>query len=322
MKTLTPIHKFKRKILVTGGAGFIASSLAEKLAEDKENLVVVLDNLSTGNIDKLSHDSDNLRFIKADVNKYVEIMEVMLSYQFHYVFHYAAMVGVLRTQKNPIGVLDDIKGIENICRLSKNIGVRRVFYASSSEVYGESVEFPQNAHTTPLNSRIPYAIVKNLGEAFLKSYQKEFGLNYTIFRFFNTYGPKQSKDFVISKFLYAALNNHDITIYGDGSQTRTFCYIDDNIEACTKIAYNDLFINEVVNIGNSIETPINELAEIIIRLTKSKSKIINVPPLAEGDMKRRCPDNSDMLKVLNRKLISLEDGIGKILKTGLFEITH
>ena len=86
MKTLTPIHKFKRKILVTGGAGFIASSLAEKLAEDKENLVVVLDNLSTGNIDKLSHDSDNLRFIKADVNKYVEIMEVMLSYQFHYVF--------------------------------------------------------------------------------------------------------------------------------------------------------------------------------------------------------------------------------------------
>lgn len=322
MKTLTSIHKFKRKILVTGGAGFIASSLAEKLAEDKENLVVVLDNLSTGNIDKLSHDSDNLRFIKADVNKYVEIMEVMLSYQFHYVFHYAAMVGVLRTQKNPIGVLDDIKGIENICRLSKNIGVRRVFYASSSEVYGEPVEFPQNAHTTPLNSRIPYAIVKNLGEAFLKSYQKEFGLNYTIFRFFNTYGPKQSKDFVISKFLYAALNNHDITIYGDGSQTRTFCYIDDNIEACTKIAYNDLFINDVVNIGNSIETSINELAEIIIRLTKSKSKIINVPPLAEGDMKRRCPDNSDMLKVLNRKLISLEDGIGKILKTGLFEITH
>lgn len=322
MKTLTSIHKFKRKILVTGGAGFIASSLAEKLAEDKENLVVVLDNLSTGNIDKLSHDSDNLRFIKADVNKYVEIMEVMLSYQFHYVFHYAAMVGVLRTQKNPIGVLDDIKGIENICRLSKNIGVRRVFYASSSEVYGEPVEFPQNVHTTPLNSRIPYAIVKNLGEAFLKSYQKEFGLNYTIFRFFNTYGPKQSKDFVISKFLYAALNNHDITIYGDGSQTRTFCYIDDNIEACTKIAYNDLFINEVVNIGNSIETSINELAEIIIRLTKSKSKIINVPPLAEGDMKRRCPDNSDMLKVLNRKLISLEDGIGKILKTGLFEITH
>lgn len=322
MKTLTPIHKFKRKILVTGGAGFIASSLAEKLAEDKENLVVVLDNLSTGNIDKLSHDSDNLRFIKADVNKYVEIMEVMLSYQFHYVFHYAAMVGVLRTQKNPIGVLDDIKGIENICRLSKNIGVRRVFYASSSEVYGEPVEFPQNVHTTPLNSKIPYAIVKNLGEAFLKSYQKEFGLNYTIFRFFNTYGPKQSKDFVISKFLYAALNNHDITIYGDGSQTRTFCYIDDNIEACTKIAYNDLFINEVVNIGNSIETSINELAEIIIRLTKSKSKIINVPPLAEGDMKRRCPDNSDMLKVLNRKLISLEDGIRKILKTGLFEITH
>ncbi|MCK9255157.1 MAG: NAD-dependent epimerase/dehydratase family protein [Bacteroidales bacterium] len=322
MKTLTPIHNFKRKILVTGGAGFIASSLAEKLSQDKENLVIVLDNLLTGDINKITFLSDNLRFIKADVNKYEEIMEVMLSYQFHYVFHYAAMVGVLRTQKNPVGVLNDIKGIENICRLSKNTGVRRVFYASSSEVYGEPVEFPQNVHTTPLNSRLPYAIVKNLGEAFLRSFNKEFGLDFTIFRFFNTYGAKQSKDFVISKFIYAALKNNDITIYGDGSQTRTFCYIDDNIEACTKIAYNDLFINDVVNIGNSIETPIIELAQKIIKISESKSKIIHLPPLAEGDMTRRCPDNSSMLEVLNRELISLEQGIDKILKTGLFEIIN
>ncbi len=319
MKTLVSRHSFKRKILVTGGAGFIASALAEKLAEDIENLVIVLDNLSTGDIRKLSKRKDNLRFVKGDVNDYKEILEVMLSFQFHYVFHYAAMVGVKRTQNNPVKVLKDIRGIENICRISKNTGVRRVFFASSSEVYGEPAEFPQNVHTTPLNSRLPYAIVKNLGEAYLRSYQKEYGLDFTIFRFFNTYGPKQSKDFVISKFLMAALNNKDITVYGDGKQTRTFCYIDDNIDATTKIAYEDLFINNVVNIGNSIETPIVNLANIIIKLTNSKSKIVYLPPLEDGDMTRRCPDNTDMLKVINKPLLSLENGIKRILEEGLFE---
>ncbi|GAI28502.1 unnamed protein product, partial [marine sediment metagenome] len=99
-----------------------------------------------------------------------------------------------------------------------------------SEIYGEPVEFPQNEYTTPLNSRLPYAIVKNVGEAFIHSYNKEFGIEYTIFRIFNTYGPKQSKDFVISKFLISALKNGDITVFGDGLQKRTFCYIDDTVK--------------------------------------------------------------------------------------------
>jgi UDP-glucose 4-epimerase len=249
-------------------------------------------------------------------------MEVMLSFQFHYVFHYAAMVGVKRTQDHPVGVLKDIKGIENICRLAKNTGVRRIFYASSSEVYGEPVEFPQNAHTTPLNSRLPYAIVKNLGEAYLRSYHKEYNVDFTIFRFFNTYGPKQSKDFVISKFLIAALHDQDITIYGDGMQTRTFCFVEDNIDATVEIAQNDLYINDVVNIGNSIETPVLDLAKIIIEITNSKSKIIMLPPLAEGDMTRRCPDNSEMLKVIKRPLMSLQDGIKRILSDGFFEYNN
>jgi UDP-glucose 4-epimerase len=319
MKTLTSRHSYKRKILVTGGAGFIASTLAEKLAQDPDNLVIIMDNLSTGDIGKLPPLSDNLRFVKGDVNDYKEIVEVMLSFQFHYVFHYAAMVGVKRTQDHPVAVLKDIRGLEHICRISKTTDVRRVFYSSSSEVYGEPVEFPQNAHTTPLNSRLPYAIVKNLGEAYLRSYNKEFNLNFTIFRFFNTYGPKQSKDFVISKFLLAALKNEDITIYGDGSQTRTFCYIDDNIDATIEIAYKDLFINDVINIGNSVETPIIDLAKMIIDITGSKSKINFVAPLPEGDMMRRCPDNSLMLKVLKRPLIKLEDGIKRIIENGFFD---
>src|SRR5204862_2479327 len=146
-------------------------------------------------------------------------------------FHYAAMVGVKRTLAHPVQVLNDIKGINHVLNLSKNTGVKRVFYTSSSEVYGEPVEFPQNEHTTPLNSRLPYAIVKNVGEAYLRSYYKEYGLSYSIFRLFNTYGPRQSVDFVISKVLTAALQNKDITISGDGSHTRTICYIDDTCEA-------------------------------------------------------------------------------------------
>src|ERR1051326_8005744 len=216
-----------RKILITGGAGFIPSCLAEKLAEDSGNHIVIVDDLSTGSIEKIPHPkNDNIRFIKADINVFKDISNIFFSFQPDYVFHYAAMVGVKRTLENPVKVLNDVSGIKNILNLSKSTGVKRVYYSSSSEVYGEPVEFPQNEDTTPLNSRLPYAIVKNVGEAYLKAYNKEFGLDYTIFRFFNTYGPKQSSDFVISRFIDAALNDRDITINGDGSQTRTFCYID------------------------------------------------------------------------------------------------
>ncbi|HNJ61372.1 MAG TPA: NAD-dependent epimerase/dehydratase family protein, partial [Chitinophagales bacterium] len=227
--------------------------------------------------------------------------------------HYAAVVGVQRTLQNPVMVLDDIKGIENILSLSKNTGVKRIFYSSSSEVYGEPVTLPQNEYTTPLNSRLPYAVVKNIGEAYCRSYHQEFGLDYTIFRFFNTYGPKQSQDFVMSKFLNAALNNKDITVYGDGLQTRTFCYIDDNLDACLTTFNNDAYKNDVYNIGNDDIITIKQLAETIIELTNSKSKIIHLPPLKEGDMTKRQPDISKMKELLNRDLLPYRDGIKKVI---------
>ncbi|OKS88458.1 hypothetical protein RG47T_3925 [Mucilaginibacter polytrichastri] len=284
------------------------------MVQTKHYHIVVADNLITGSVKNLPKGCDNFTFIKCDVNDYNDLSAIMLAFKFDYVFHYAALVGVKRTLNNPIAVLQDIEGIKNILNLSKNTGVKRVFYSSSSEVYGEPVEFPQNEHTTPLNSRLPYAIVKNVGEAFFKSYYKEFGLPFTIFRFFNTYGPKQSSDFVVSKFIDAALNNNDITIYGNGLQTRTFCYIDDNIEATTRIFEKSLHLNEVVNIGNSTETTIVELAERIIAMTGSSSSIIHLDPLKEGDMTRRQPDNSKMLSVLNRKLLTIEQGINKVLE--------
>ncbi|MFC2100821.1 NAD-dependent epimerase/dehydratase family protein [Bacteroidota bacterium] len=280
-------------ILITGGAGFIGSSLAEKFITNNENYVVIVDDLSTGEISKLPElPQDNWKFIKCDVNNYRDIAEVMHSYKFDYVFHYAAMVGVKRTQEQPVKVLADLRGIENILNLCKNSGVKRVFFSSSSEVYGEPIDLPQNEYTTPLNSRIPYAVVKNVGESFLRSYKKEFDLDYTIFRFFNTYGPKQSRDFVMSRFIALAQANEDITIYGDGLQTRTFCYIDDNVDACYNAAVNNQLINDVANIGGEIEITMIDLAKQVIDLTGSKSKIVYLPPLEEGDMKRRFPDIS------------------------------
>jgi len=303
------------KILITGGAGNVGSELACKLVKNEKYFIVVVDNLSTGSVEKLPDSSHkNFNFIKADVNEYQEISSIVLAYKFDYVFHYAAMVGVARTLQNPIGVLRDIEGIKNILSLSKNTGVKRVFYSSSSEVYGEPVEFPQNEHTTPLNSRLPYAIVKNIGEAFFKSYQQEYGLDYTIFRFFNTYGPKQSTDFVVTKFIKAALDNEDITIYGNGRQTRTLCYVDDNIEATLAIFEQGLLINGVINIGSSIEISMLALAELIISITGSLSKIVHMPALKEGDMTRRQPDNSQMKQILDRELLPIEIGIKKVLE--------
>jgi len=311
-----------RTILITGGAGFIGSCMAEKLIADKDNYVVIVDDLSTGDFKKLpSLPKTNWCFIKCNVNNYRDIAEIMLSYHFDYVFHYAALVGVKRTQENPVKVLDDIHGIENILNLSKNSGVKRILFSSSSEIYGEPVELPQNEYTTPLNSRIPYAIVKNVAEAYLRSYKKEFGIEYTIFRFFNTYGPKQSKDFVMSRFISLALKNQNITIYGDGLQTRTFCYIDDNIDACLNAFQNNLFINDVVNIGGEIEISILDLAKKIIEITGSSSKITHLPQLKEGDMTRRLPDIDKMKKLLKREPIQLKEGINKLLANIQF-ISH
>ncbi len=299
-------------ILITGGAGNVASALANKLSEDNDNFIVIVDNLSTGNISKIPQ-KENVTFIKADSNNYNDIVPIFGRYNFDYVFHYAAVVGVKRTLENPIMVLNDIEGIKNILSLSKNSGVKRVFYSSSSEVYGEPFEIPQNENTTPLNSRLPYAIVKNIGEAFFKSYYQEYGLEYTIFRFFNTYGPNQSKDFVVPRFIKAALKNEPIYLYGDGLQTRSFCYVDDNVETCIKAMQSTECVNDVLNVGSDIEMTILDLAKKILHITNSKSELIHLPALEEGDMTRRCPDTSKMKNILKRDLVSLEVGIQKLI---------
>ena len=208
------------KILITGGAGNVGGALARKLVENKNYNVVIADNLLTGSKSKLpSKDYSNWKFVHCDVNSYKEISELMLVNQFDYVFHYAAVVGVKRTQEQPIAVLNDIEGIRNILQLSKNSSVKRVFYSSSSEVYGEPVELPQHEQTTPLNSRVPYAVVKNVGESFCRTYFQKFNLDYFLSHDMsqkNFYIPNKKN--LISQFYFNPLiNPHSIK--------KIICYI-------------------------------------------------------------------------------------------------
>lgn len=302
-----------QSILVTGGAGNIGSALTRALVKLPQTQVVVADNLSTGSMAKVRIDAGNLTVVKADVNNFNDIASLFFRFHFTHVFHLAAVVGVERTLANPLMVLRDISGIENVLQLSKNTGVQRVYFASSSEVYGEPFEIPQNEHTTPLNSRLPYAVVKNIGEVYLRAYFREFGLPSTIFRFFNTYGAQQSEDFVLPRFVQAALNGDPLTIYGDGSQTRTFCYVDDTVDACVAAHRTGAYENDVINIGSDTEITIRDLAEMVVRVVGSSSKLTFLPALTEGDMTRRCPETSKMKGLLNRPLVPLEEGIRRLV---------
>lgn len=303
----------KSYILVTGGAGNIGSYLCRKLSEDSETGIVIFDNLVTGSKDKIVN-AQNVVFERGDVNNKEELKRVFKKYKFDLVFHFAALVGVQRTLENPLSVLEDIEGIKNVLSLSNEHKITRVFFSSSSEVYGEPFEIPQNEKTTPLNSYLPYAVVKNVGEAYFRSYKKEYDLDYTIFRFFNTYGPNQSLDFVIPKFFNAAIKNEDLIIYGDGSQTRSFCWIEDNVDTCIKSITDISTINTVINVGSDLEISIQFLAQKIIDITGSSSEIKNVPRLKEGDMTRRCPDITVMKRILGREPLGLEEGLIRYFK--------
>lgn len=299
----------KTKVLITGGAGNIGASLARHLVGHGRYAVTVIDNLQSGSASKLPPAGPDFSFVRADVNDYQDLAPILTSFRPDYVFHYAATVGVARTLNNPMHVLNDVDGLRNILTLSKGIGVKRAFYASSSEVYGEPVELPQREETTPLNSRLPYAVVKNLGEIYFRTYQREYDLPYTIFRFFNTYGPLQSEDFVISKFVSRAIRGEDLTIYGDGQQSRTFLFVDDSIEFQRMCLEEDTFVNDTVNVGSDIEITMLDLAQLVRRLVNPEVDIVHLPALEEGDMTRRQPENSRMKQALGRDLVSLEDGI-------------
>jgi UDP-glucose 4-epimerase len=298
-------------VLITGVAGNVGSRLAKHILSSFPDIVVVgVDNFLTGNAENIRSASlhNNFVFVEADCNDYEAMFSVFRERGIDYVFHYAACAGVERTLANPSLVFRDLEGIRNISKLSLEFGVKKIAYSSSSEVYGNPSALPLEVGVSPINPTLPYAMVKATAECYFRAFHSDLKTPYLIFRFFNTYGPEQSEDYVIKRFLMRAMKGADLHIFGDGSQVRTFLHSDDNVVATTKAMFSGLE-NVTLNVGSSTLCSIKELAELIIRVTDSSSNILYLPCRKEGDVMLRQPENSLFLRLLNRDETTLERGL-------------
>lgn len=301
--------------LVTGGAGFIGSHLCEALLKAGHKVVCADINDKSSNLPALLK-NEYFAFEKINANDYDQIKSLFYNEKYDYVFHYAAVVGVKKTEEQPEYVMNDVHGIENVLQLSCRTGVKKVVFSSSSEVYGNSVQSVQEEEGH-VNAKTPYSVTKLWGEQLLKTYHQKYGMPTTSLRFFNVYGPRQDSSdygFVVGIFIKQALNNKPITIYGNGMQTRDFVYIDDNIEAALKVIDAPATNGEIINVGTGCPTTIRNLAKLTSKLAGSKSELA----FLEGrkhDIKHRCPDVGKMIDLLKyNPETSLEEGLKKTIE--------
>ena len=297
------------KIAITGGAGFVGSHLSEfLLAEGHE--VTCLDNLITGNSNNLDTiiNNENFTFIEQDVTNYVD-----LPGSIDYILHFASPASPIDFDRFPIQIMKaGGLGTLNALGLAK-AKKAKFLLASSSEVYGDSLVNPQQedywGNVNPIGPRGVYDEAKRFAEALTMAYHRQHGIDTRIARIFNTYGPRMRKDDgrVIPAFITQALQTKPLTVFGDGLQTRSFCYVSDLVAGIYKLMLSD--INEPVNLGNPYEITVNKLAETIITLTDSKSNIVN-KPLPQDDPKTRRPDISRAQSLLGwQPEVSLNDGL-------------
>ena len=306
-------------ILITGGAGFIGSHLSRQLIEQKHK-VLVIDNLVTGskkNINDLMT-NNNFKFIKADI---INFDFSLIKDQFDLIYDLASPASpkVFKSLSNEILRVNSL-GLLNLLDFMVNSHSQRLVFASTSEVYGDPHIHPQpETYLGNVNSYGPrscYDEGKRFAESCIFSYIQKYKLDIRIARIFNTYGPFMDKDDgrVISNFINQAINNQPITIYGDGLQTRSCCYVDDMVNGLILLGTIDKINGQVINIGNPDEKTIKQMADIIIRLTGSKSVISNLP-IGQDDPKKRCPDISRAKKLLNwGAKIDFETGLKKTIE--------
>ena len=300
-------------ILITGGAGFVCSHLAEKLSMEGNNLIL-LDNLLTGSIKNVENliEKDNVSFINSDVQDFIEINESV-----DFILHFASAASPVAYQENPINTLKAGSiGTINTLGLAR-VKNAKYLLASTSEVYGDPEVSPQKetywGNVNPNGERSMYDEAKRFAEAATATYSRTYGLETKIVRIFNTYGPRMQLNDgrVVTNFIVQALMGKDITVYGNGTQTRSFSYVDDTVDGIISLMnskYNDVF-----NIGNPLEITINQLASKIIELTNSKSKLINLN-LPEDDPKQRKPDIEKARTLLNwEPKVDLETGLLKTI---------
>ncbi len=299
------------RILLTGGAGFIGSHLAERLLTDGHE-VIVLDNLVTGNYNNIKHLESNPRFgfIDHNVSEFIRI-----DGRLDWVMHFASPASPVDFEKLAIPILK-VGSLGTHNALGVALDKRAKFFiASTSEVYGDPLVHPQHedyfGNVNPIGPRGVYDESKRFAEAITMAYHNKHGLNTRIIRIFNTYGPRMRADDgrAICTFVNQALANEDITVFGDGSQTRSFQYVDDLVEGIVRLMAVDY--HQPVNLGNPVEMTLLELAEKIRDFTKSSSRII-FKPLPEDDPKQRQPDISRARKLLDwEPKISLDAGLEK-----------
>jgi len=302
-----------KKILVTGGAGFIGSHLCKKLIE-QGNDVICIDNYFTGTKENIAELLNNPYFetIRHDIcfPLYVEVDEI---------YNLACPASPIHYQHDPVQTTKTtVHGAINMLGLAKRVNAR-ILQASTSEVYGDPAEHPQKedywGNVNPIGPRSCYDEGKRCAETLFFDYQRQHDLDIKVIRIFNTYGPNMHPNDgrVVSNFIVQALTNQDITVYGNGEQTRSFCYVDDLIDGMIKMMSSAKGIYGPTNLGNPIEYKIIELAEMIIKLTNSKSKIIN-KNLPTDDPVRRKPDISKAKKDINwEPNIDVTDGLKKTI---------
>lgn len=301
------------RTLVTGGAGFLGSHLCEYLL-NKEHQVIAMDNLLTGNIANIEHlQSEKFKFIKHDVTEYLYIAG-----DIDYVLHFASPASPLDYLKMPIQTLK-VGALGTHKALGLSLAKKATFLlASTSEVYGDPLTHPQSedywGNVNPVGPRGVYDEAKRFAEALTMAYHRYHGVDTKIVRIFNTYGPRmRPKDGrAIPTFVPQALKNEAITIFGDGSQTRSFCYVDDLVEGIYRLLVSD--INDPINIGNPHEMTIKQMAEMVLKVTGSKSKLI-YKSLPIDDPKVRQPNISQAKALLGwEPKVGLEEGLKKTVE--------
>ncbi len=295
------------RVLITGGAGFIGSHLADALIA-RGDQVVALDNFSTGSTSNIKHITKNFEIIDGDIRNTDLINETTKNVDL--VLHMAAALGVNTILESPLeSISTNIAGSEVVLNAAANYK-KRILIASTSEIYGKNPKQPLNETDdrvvgSPQKIRWSYSDAKAIEEAIAFSLNQDKGLKVTTARLFNTVGPRQSAQYgmVVPRFVKASLNNEPINIYGDGTQSRVFCHVQDAIEALLGLVGTDTTINEVYNVGGTGEITIRKLAEAIISQTNSKSTIEYIPyekAYAPGfeDMQRRVPDLSKIKEAI------------------------
>lgn len=310
----------KTSILITGGAGFIGSHLCERvLLQNPSSFVYCLDNLYTGNLDNIHHlfSHPHFKFIDHDVIHPI-LIDIHTDTPLTHIYHLACPASPVHYQKNPIYTLKtNFFGTLNVLELARNTGARLLF-SSTSEVYGDPKTHPQpEAYLGNVNCFGPRACYdegKRVAESLLYNYHHQYQVDIRLARIFNTYGPKMSPHDgrVISNFITQALQEKPITLYGDGSQTRSLCYVDDLVDGLIALM-NTPDLHYPVNLGNPVEKTIRDIADLILTLSKSNSPL-SFQPLPQDDPLLRCPDISLAQSLLHwQPKVSLEQGLNKTL---------